>query len=152
METADQSLQGMLSQLQRCDLSTSTRFCLQLEPYSALFISINRERRWRERHWKNTIFVGFINTSPYGCYVMLTSSRCTAPPPAASWRAAISYCLLLCSSAIDVHNYVNTSLSFNSLVRLNAMTSYSLWSWGPELTFQALSFLFIFTNCNVSCD
>lgn len=68
----------------------------------------------------------------------------------ASWRAAISYCLLLCSSAIDVHNYVKTSLSFNSLVRLNAMTSYSLWSWGPELTFQGLSFLLIFTNCNVS--
>ena len=38
METVDQLLQGMLSLLMQCDLSTGTSLCWQREPYSTTFI------------------------------------------------------------------------------------------------------------------
>ena len=62
METVDQLLQGKLSLLLRWDLSASTSLCLQHEPYSAIFISVTRGRRWRQRHRKTRFLFG--STSP----------------------------------------------------------------------------------------
>ena len=50
------------------DLSTSSSLCLQLQPYFAIFISVTRGRRCRQRHEKWRFSFG--STSP--CYLTRT--------------------------------------------------------------------------------
>ena len=62
-DRSNSSRQGVLSSLLRCHLSSSTSLCLQHKPYSAIFISVTRGRRWHQRHRKTRFPFG--STSPY---------------------------------------------------------------------------------------
>jgi len=53
IKTVDELLQGMLSLLLPCYLSTSTSLCLRHVPSFAIFPSVSRRRRWRQRHRKH---------------------------------------------------------------------------------------------------
>ena len=67
MEMVDQLFQRKLCLLLRCELSTSTSLCLQHQPYSAIFISVTRGRRWPLRHRKTRWF-SFGSTSSHIIY------------------------------------------------------------------------------------
>ena len=66
METVDQLFLRMLCLLLQCELSTSASLCLQHQPYAAIFISVTRGRRWRQRHRKTRFSFG--STSSYTIY------------------------------------------------------------------------------------
>ena len=65
LETVDQLLQGMLSLLLRCDLSTSTSLVCSMNHLPLYLLPSTKD----DGDFKNTIFVGFHFTL---CYQMLT--------------------------------------------------------------------------------
>ena len=53
IKKVDELLQGMLSLSLQCYLSTGTSLCLRHVPSFAIFPSVTRRRRWRQRHRKH---------------------------------------------------------------------------------------------------